>query len=74
VISTEWKQINLSFAYELPLYASLLGPALGAVTCCDEGYADAKRLVDMLAPFTPLPPTLVPAHSPTRGFTGGAWI
>lgn len=74
VASAEWKQINLSFAYELPLYASLLLPVLSAVPCADETYAEARRLVDMLVPFTPVAGTLVPSQSPTRAFIGGAWF
>ena len=69
-----WKQLNLSFGYELPLYASVLGPSLGSIGCTEEGFAEARRLLDMLAPFTPLPPNMVPPHSPTRAFLGGAWL
>ena len=70
----EWRQINFSFAYELPLYASLLRPALAAVTATDDIYPEARRLLDMLEPFVPLPTTFVPSHSPTRSFFGGAWL
>ena len=74
VASGDWKQMNLSFAYELPLYASLLTPCLSGVASSEEGHAEARRLLDMLAPFRHLPLSCVPAHSPTRRFAGGAWI
>jgi hypothetical protein len=74
VADTEWKQMNLSFAYELPLYAAVLTPALMAVPAVDDAYPDARRVLDMLAPFHRLPLEYVPATSPTRAFCGGAWL
>ena len=55
--------------------AGAVAAASADVPDSDEaGLAEARRLLDLLAPFTPLPPTLVPPTSPVRAFLGGAWL
>lgn len=74
VACAEWKQMNFSFGYELPVYASLLTPVLARVPAADPMHAEARRLLSMLAPFEPLPLAWLPTNSPTRVFAGGAWL
>ena len=74
MLNSEWKMINFSFEYELSLYATLLVPALSTVPASDEAFAEARRLLDMLAPFHQMPVDFLPSTSPTRSFCGGAWI
>ena len=74
VAASEWKPLNFSFAYELPLYASVLTPILANVPASDDAYAEARRLLDMLAPLHPLPLAWLPTNSPARTFAGGAWL
>jgi hypothetical protein len=70
----EWKLLNLSFEHELPLYSHLLAPVLRAVPAAHEIAPEAARLLDLLAPFHPMPPEHVPSTSFLRTFIGGAWL
>lgn len=69
--------VGLSHAYELPLYKAILQPELEAITASGDPplniVPEARRLVELLAPFRPLPLEYVPGQSLVRAFCGGAW-
>lgn len=67
----EWKQLNFAFACELPLYASLLLPPLLAIPTSDDTFVEAKRHIDLLSHFLPMPLSHVPPQSAMRSFCGG---
>jgi|EP00966_Prymnesium_polylepis_P211236 hypothetical protein len=66
--------LNLSHAYELPLYRALLLPDLEAVPAVHEASLEARRLCEILTPLRALPREWVPSQSLVRSFCGGMWL
>ena len=62
---------NTSLIYELGAFKNIAMKLLNEITPKDEQYAEAKRIMDMLKFFEPIPAELIPTNSLIKEFLGG---
>lgn len=62
---------NTSLVYEISVLKSYAEPLLRAISSSEKEYAEAKRLLEFLSYFEPIPNDLVPTNSLLREFIGG---
>ena len=62
---------NTSLIYELGAFKNVAMKLLSAITPKDKQYAEAKRIMDMLKFFEPIPADLIPTNSLIKEFLGG---
>ncbi len=63
--------LNTSLLYEIGVLKTYAEPILFSVDENTEEYAEAKRLIDFLKNFLPIPADAIPADSIVREFIGG---
>lgn len=64
---------NSSLDYELAVLRPFATPLLSEIKPGEPGYATARRILDVLSNFQPIPPFAVPPDSILRETIGGAW-
>ncbi len=62
---------NTSLIYELGAFKNIAMKLLGEITPKDKQYAEAKRMMNMLKFFEPIPAELIPTNSLIKEFLGG---
>lgn len=62
---------NTSLIYELGALKNIAMKLLGEITPNDKQYAEAKRMMNMLKFFEPIPSELIPTNSLIKEFLGG---
>lgn len=62
---------NTSLIYELGALKNIAMKLLGEITPNDKQYAEAKRMMNMLKFFEPIPADLIPTNSLIKEFLGG---
>ena len=65
------KIFNTSLVYEINALKNTVKPLLEAITSEEKEYAEAKRLLDMLKYFEPIPKEQIPNNSLIKEFLGG---
>jgi len=62
---------NTSLIYELGAFKNIAMKLLGEITSEDTQYAEAKRIMNMLKFFEPIPDDVIPTNSLIKEFLGG---
>ena len=65
---------NTSLIYELGALKDIAIPLLQEITSKDKEYAEARRIIEMLSYFEPIPKDLVPNNSLLKEFLGGGYF